>query len=69
MPVHQGTGSNEVATANAELGQEANATSTGLGLAIEKRILGLHGSQIGVTSRLSEGARFQFDLPEARLAA
>jgi signal transduction histidine kinase len=53
----------------AEQGQEANAISTGLGLAIAKRILELHGSQISVTSRLSEGTRFEFDLPEARLAA
>jgi len=53
----------------AEQGEEANATSTGLGLAIAKRILELHGSQISVTSRLSEGTRFQFDLPETRLAA
>jgi len=53
----------------AESGEEANATSTGLGLAIAKRILELHGSQISVTSRLSEGTRFEFDLPETRLAA
>jgi two-component system sensor histidine kinase ResE len=53
----------------AEQGEEANATSTGLGLAIAKRILELRGSQISVTSRLSEGTRFQFDLPETRLAA
>lgn len=52
-----------------EHGKESNATSTGLGLAIAKRILELHGSQISVTSQLSEGTRFQFDLPEARLAA
>ena len=49
--------------------QDENTTSTGLGLAIAKRILELHGSQISVSSRLSEGTRFDFDLPQARLAA
>lgn len=53
----------------AEQGEEASATSTGLGLAIAKRILELHGSEITVTSRLTEGTRFEFDLPENRLAA
>jgi signal transduction histidine kinase len=53
----------------AELGKESNATSTGLGLAIAKRILELHDSRISVTSRIEEGTRFQFDLPDARLAA
>ncbi len=53
----------------AENGRESNATSTGLGLAIAKRILELHGSEISVTSRVAEGTRFEFELPGARLAA
>ena len=36
--------------------------STGLGLAITKRILDLHGSSIGVESELDKGTRFTFDL-------
>jgi len=53
----------------AEQGEESSATSTGLGLAIAKRILELHGSRISVTSRISEGTRFEFDLPGVKLAA
>jgi len=36
--------------------------STGLGLAIAKRILELHGSEIRVVSEESQGTRFDFDL-------
>ncbi len=36
--------------------------STGLGLAIAKRILELHGSEIRVVSELDRGTRFDFDL-------
>lgn len=43
-------------------------TSTGLGLAIVKRILDLHGSRITVTSTISQGTRFEFDLPTAEAA-
>lgn len=50
-------------------GEESLADSTGLGLAIAKRILELHGSQIEVTSRVSEGTCFEFELPVDRLAA
>ena len=53
----------------AEHGEESRATSTGLGLAIAKRILDLHGSRISVTSRVAEGTRFEFDLPPAAIAA
>ena len=54
----------------AEQGEESRAKSTGLGLAIAKRILELHGSEISVTSEVSEGTCFEFDLPTTeRLAA
>ena len=43
--------------------------SMGLGLAITKRILELHASEINVVSEDRQGARFHFDLPaEARAA-
>ena len=43
--------------------------SMGLGLAIAKRILELHSSEISVVSRERQGTRFQFDLPlDARAA-
>lgn len=53
----------------AEHGEESLADSTGLGLAIAKRILELHGSHIEVTSVPAEGTRFEFDLPAEALAA
>ncbi len=40
-----------------------NPGSSGLGLAIAKRILDLHGGSIAVSSALNEGTRFTFDLP------
>jgi signal transduction histidine kinase len=42
---------------------DSGSGSLGLGLAIAKRILELHGSEIIVTSREPGGTRFQFDLP------
>ena len=43
--------------------------SMGLGLAIAKRILELHSSEISVVSKQRQGTRFHFDLPiEARAA-
>ena len=36
--------------------------NSGLGLAISKRIIELHGSELKVTSQLGEGATFSFDL-------
>ena len=43
--------------------REVDSGSTGLGLAIAKRILELHGSEIRVTSEEQRGTRFDFDLP------
>ena len=40
----------------------------GLGLAIAKRIVELHGSELQVASLLERGTRFSFELP-ARIAA
>ena len=42
-----------------------SAVNAGLGLAIARRILELHGSGIAVESRPGEGAVFSFDLPMA----
>ncbi|MEM7364128.1 MAG: HAMP domain-containing sensor histidine kinase [Pseudomonadota bacterium] len=49
----------------AEQGEESLANSSGLGLAITKRILELHGSEIKVTSELQAGTAFEFELPVA----
>jgi signal transduction histidine kinase len=52
---------------NREADEESG--SMGLGLAIAKRILELHGSEIRVTSEERRGTRFDFDLPlQARAA-
>lgn len=49
------------------VGANANsATSSGLGLAITRKILELHGSIIRVQSKISEGTEFAFRLPKAR---
>ncbi|MEM9208138.1 MAG: HAMP domain-containing sensor histidine kinase [Pseudomonadota bacterium] len=50
-------------------GEEARSDSSGIGLAIVKRILDLHGSRITVSSQLDAGTRFEFELPAARQAA
>jgi len=48
---------------------EQGKGSMGLGLAIAKRILELHGSEINVVSKARQGTRFDFDLPlQARAA-
>ena len=48
---------------------EPGKGSMGLGLAIAKRILELHASEITVVSKERLGTRFQFDLPIQALAA
>ena len=53
----------------AEPDTEAGARSMGLGLAIAKRILELHGGDIIVTSEEPRGTRFRFDLPQNIRAA
>jgi signal transduction histidine kinase len=48
---------------------ERGKGSMGLGLAIAKRILELHSSEISVVSKERQGTRFHFDLPlQARAA-
>jgi signal transduction histidine kinase len=42
--------------------------SAGLGLAIVRKILDLHGRRITVSSRLNQGTCFEFDLPTRRAA-
>ena len=41
----------------------------GLGLAITKKLVGLHGGELGVTSTLGEGTTFRFALPLQRTDA
>ena len=45
--------------------RRAGSNGAGLGLAITKRILELHGSGIAVDSRVGAGTRFSFALPVA----
>ena len=42
---------------------------TGLGLALTKRLVELHGGRIRVTSEFGTGSRFSFTLPLAQAAA
>ena len=42
---------------------EIKETGAGLGLAISQRMLGLHGSRLRVSSKLSVGSTFRFTLP------
>ena len=45
--------------------QGAAAGTEGLGLAISRKIIELHGGQIGVESEVGRGSSFHFTLPKA----
>lgn len=47
----------------AENANQNRTNNAGLGLAIVRRILDLHGSRITVSSQVDRGTRFEFDLP------
>jgi len=49
--------------------EEARSDSSGLGIAIVKRILDLHESRITVVSQVDTGTRFEFELPLCDQAA
>jgi signal transduction histidine kinase len=49
----------------ASRGEESDGGHAGLGLAISKRIVDLHGGSMRVESRLGAGSTFSFDLPAA----
>lgn len=49
-------------------GNDSGNESMGLGLAIARRILELHGRRILVVSKERRGSRFEFDLPRAEAA-
>jgi signal transduction histidine kinase len=46
-------------------GRDRGESGSGLGLAITRRIIELHGSEIGVSSTPGQGAAFRFRLPTA----
>jgi signal transduction histidine kinase/CheY-like chemotaxis protein len=48
---------------------EKSVEGTGLGLAITRRLVELHGGQIGVTNQVDSGACFYFTVPRAESAA
>ncbi|NNK98519.1 MAG: HAMP domain-containing histidine kinase [Xanthomonadales bacterium] len=52
----------------AENSTRRTANSAGLGLAIVRKILDLHGSRITVSSRVDQGTCFKFDLPTSAAA-
>jgi signal transduction histidine kinase len=47
----------------AENAAQRGSNNAGLGLAIVRKILDLHGSNITVRSELEQGTRFEFELP------
>jgi signal transduction histidine kinase len=47
----------------------ANERSSGLGLAIVRQLVQLHGGSIEVTSELRHGSTFTFNLPATDLAS
>lgn len=47
----------------AENTSQTSTNNSGLGLAIVRKILDLHGSRITVSSQVNQGTRFEFDLP------
>jgi len=49
--------------ANREIMVNTANQGVGLGLAITKKLVGLHGGELRVTSTLGEGTTFRFDLP------
>lgn len=49
----------------ADRSEEGNIGNAGLGLAISRRIVELHGGQMSVESTLNRGTTFSFDLPIA----
>ena len=48
---------------NVDRGEMSDVGRTGLGLAITRHIVELHGGTITVSSALDEGTTFSFDLP------
>ncbi len=50
----------------ADRSEEGSVGNAGLGLAISRRIVELHGGQMAVTSAVNVGTTFSFDLPVAR---
>ena len=50
-------------------GRDAMPTGTGLGLYLTKRVVEIHGGQVGVESRRGEGSTFTIRLPQSEKTA